>query len=204
MSDLRRRIDRKLRDAATRRFAREIGASVLATIIGGALISHATRQDPAPVPATVKTGERLASMMVPERVVIMHDVPTPVAAAIGTATPASAMPASVMPAALRPAVQASLPVIPVRATRLAETGQRRVTPVVAVPPVRPADRLALAEADIAVVAREPVRIFGWSVPGSDLLPTGAEAVQSVAEVGRHVGRQVASVGGAIGERVGLR
>ena len=186
MSDLRRRIDRKLRDAGTRRFAREIGASVLATVIGGALISYATREMPAPVVPAPKSSERLASSFAPEGDTAPHAV---------TASAAPQMP----PAAV-PAVQAAAPVIQVRAIRTVETATRRLAAVAVVPPARPAERVALAEAETAIAAREPVRIFGWSVPGSDLLPTGTEAVQTVSELGRQFGRQVAS----IGEQVGLR
>lgn len=193
MSDLRRRIDRKLRDAATRRFAREIGASVLATIIGGAVISHATRESPSPVVPAPKSSERLALGALPERVAVRE---------IPTAGPpqAPAAPVTAMPVA-----QTSVPVTPVRATtRTVEAAPRRPAVVAALPPTRPVERATLVEVESAVVAREPVRIFGWGVPGTDLLPTGAEAAQTVSELGRHVGRQVASVGGAIGERVGLR
>lgn len=194
MSDLRRRIDRKLRDAGTRRFAREIGASVLATVIGGALISYATREMPAPAVPAPKSSERLASSFAPERGTVPQATTASETPRAGAATPPAAV----------PAVQAAAPVIPVRATRTVETATRRLGAVAVVPPARPAERVTLAEADTAVAAREPVRIFGWSVPGSDLLPTGTEAVQTVSELGRQVGRQVASVGGAIGEQVGLR
>lgn len=193
MSDLRRRIDRKLRDVATRRFAREIGASVLATIIGGAIISHATRDGPAPVAPTPKSSERLALSALPERLAVRE---------ISTAVPLQS-PAA--PVTAIPVVQTSASLTPSRGTtRTVEVAPRRPATVAALPPMRPVERVTLAEVETAAVAREPVRIFGWGVPGTDLLPTGAEAVQKVSELGRHVGRQVASVGGAIGEQVGLR
>ncbi len=194
MSDLRRRIDRKLRDASTRRFARAIGASVLATVIGGAVISYATRETPHAVASAPKSSERLAAGVQLERPAIVREIPTALPSRTGAATVTE-----------MPVVQASAPVVPVRAaTRIVETAPRRQTTVAALPPVRPAERVTFAEAEVAAVAREPVRIFGWGVPGSDLLPTGTEAAQSVSELGRHVGRQVASIGDAIGERVGLR
>lgn len=194
MSDLRRRIDRKLQDAGTRRFAREIGASVLATVIGGGLISYATREMPAPVGPAPKSSERLASSFAPERDTGPQAVTAFAAPQTGAATPPAAV----------PPLRAAAPVIPARAARTVETATRRLAAVAVVPPARPAERVTLAEAETAVAAREPVRIFGWNVPGSDLLPTGTEAVQTVSELGRQVGRQVASVGGAIGEQVGLR
>lgn len=195
MSDLRRRIDRRLRDAATRRFVREIGASVVATIIGGALISYATRDIPSPVAPTPKSSERLAFSAPAERAAMIQETSTVLPVQTGAAVAVAAA----------PVVVASAPAIPIRASvRTVEIAPRRVPTVAVVPPARPAERATLAEAETAVATREPVRIFGWSVPGSDLLPTGAEAVQTVSELGRHVGRQVASVGGAIGERVGLR
>ena len=189
MSDLRRRIDRKLREAATRRFAREIGASVVATVIGGAIISHATRESPSAVIPAPKTSERLAISALPERAVTRE---------ISTAVPPQA---PVAPVTAMAVVQTSAPVIPVRTTtRTVEAAPRRPATIAALPPMRPVERVTLAEVESAVAAREPVRIFGWGVPGTDLLPTGAEAVQRVSELGRHVGRQVASVG----EQVGLR
>lgn len=215
MSDLRRRIDRKLRDAGTWRFAREIGVSVLATLVGGAVISHVTRETPAPAAATSKSSERLASIARPEPIVSDRDAPGLVPRQ--TAAPAPAGPATAGPASAgaAPVVQAGAAVIPVRAAaRPVEAGTRRAATVAALPPVRPADRTTLADGDLAAqtpepatrepVTREPLRIFGWSVPGSDLVPTGAEAAHTVSELGRQVGRQVASAGGAIGERIGLR
>lgn len=194
MIGLHRRIDRKLRDAGTMRFARGIGASVLATVIGGALISSATREMPASIVPAPKSSERLASSFVPERGT------APQAMTASAAPPGDA---ATLPAAMPP-VQAAAPVIPVRAPRIVEAATRRRAAVAVVPPARPAERVNLAEAETAVAVREPFQVFGWSVPGSDLLPTGAEAVQTLSELGRQVGRQVASVGGAIGEQVGLR
>lgn len=194
MSDLRRRIDRRLRDAATGRFAREIGASVLATVIGGAVISYAAREVAPPVAPMSKSSERLASSAPPDRSAMVQEMSGPLQRA--------SIP---VPVATPTAVQASAPAIPVRAAaRPLETAPRRLATVAVIPPVRPAERVTVAEADVPAAAREPVRVFGWSVPGSDLLPTGAEAARTVSELGRQVGKQVGRQVASIGEQVGLR
>lgn len=139
MSDLRRRIDRKLRDAATRRPVREIGAFVLATIIGGALISYATREVPSPVAPTPKSSERLASSAPAEPAAMIQGMPTVLPVQTGAAAAVAAT----------SVVLANAPAIPVRASvRTVEIAPRRVATVAVVPPARPAERVALAEAEI--------------------------------------------------------
>jgi hypothetical protein len=101
--------------------------------------------------------------------------------------PAAAIPAKAAPA------KAAMP----RIAEYEAKEQRRMS----LPPSRPVT-LAVAEAPAAPAPakpeprpiKEPLRVLGWGVPGTDLLPSGKEAVDTVASLGG----KVASVGKAAG------
>jgi hypothetical protein len=89
--------------------------------------------------------------------------------------------------------------------RIAEY-EAKQQPKAALPPSRPVT-IAASETPVtpAIVAKpeprpakEPIRVLGWSVPGTDLLPSGKDAADTVASVGG----KVASVGKAAGTLTG--
>ena len=76
------------------------------------------------------------------------------------------------------------------------------------PPARPLDlvlpadlsRMSVAMAAGPETGSRPIRLLGWAVPGSDLIPSGPDALEKVASLGG----KVVSFGGAVVDSVGLR
>ena len=192
------------------RFMRDVAASLVATaIVTGAVAYLKHRPDaPAAEPAPAKLAERLGpagseagdrSLMIFETLALF--APTARDAGIAGQPIASATP--VLPAAQATA-RAPL------AARSLDPAPRRF--VAALPPSRPADlvtraappeRVASAAVEPATASsarREPLRVLGWSVPGSEHMPRP----EDLATAAGHLGGQVTSVAANLGGVVGLR
>lgn len=211
-SGLKVRVGRVM-STTTRRFARDVAASAIATGVATLAFSHLAHE-PAPDPAARPPGkleERLSwkTEDVPTRLTTTYDTISmfslPVAAA-------SAWSDTHVPAAAEPVAETRIDLAkadPVRPARLrnatARPGEPRPSRVAAAsPPSRPV-ALAWVEAPLdAVVASEPearaIRVLGWAVPGTDLIPSPPDAYRSVAAFGG----KVASLGGSLAETIGLR
>lgn len=204
------------------RFVRDVLASVVAAGVAAVAFSSLSH-DPSPAePAAVtpagKVAERLGwdgeETSNPLRIaetVAMFSLPQ---ADARTWSERIAAPAP-QPELAKPAAKSAVP----RIADYEAKQQHRA----ALPPSRP---VVVAEAPSArVVAKpetrpakdsikEPVKVLGWNVPGSDLLPSGKDAVGMVASIGGAVlavGQKaislpgkVASVPGAVAETVGWR
>ena len=201
------------------RFMRDVLASVVATGVATVAFSNLSH-DPAPAqPVAVtpagKVAERLGwngeEMSNPLRIaetVAMFSLPQ------ADARTWSERSAQLIQQAEPKAAKTGVP-------RIAEyeTKQQHKT---SLPPSRPV-ALALAEMPVAPAvvvkpephpAREPIRVLGWNVPGTDLLPSGKDALDTVASLGGKVASvgkaagtltgKVASLPGAVAETVGWR
>jgi hypothetical protein len=190
------------------RFIRDVLASVVATGVATVVFSNLMRE-PAPVqPVAVtpagKVAERLAwdgeEVSNPLRIaetVAMFSLPQADARTWSERSLAPVRQAELAPA--KPvAAKAGVP-------RIAEIEDKQRK--MALPPNRP---VVVAEAPVAptIVAKpetrpvkEPIKVLGWNVPGSDLLPSGKDAIDTVAYVGGTVlaiGQKAVSLPGKIG------
>jgi hypothetical protein len=191
------------------RFMRDVLASALATGIATIAFSHLTRETAAVQPVAVtpagKVAERLdwnggdapdPSLRIAETVA-MFSLPQ---ADARTWSERSVQPVqqTEAPAPKAAPAKSGMP----RIAEYEAKEQRRI----ALPPSRPVT-LAAADAPAASPAsvkpeprpaKEPIRVLGWSVPGTDLLPSDKDAADTVASVGG----KVASVGKAAGTLTG--
>jgi hypothetical protein len=183
------------------RFMRDVLASALATGIATIAFSHLTREPIAVQPLAVtpagKVAERLdwqagdapdPSLRIAETVA-MFSLPQADARTWSERSVQPVQPAEATPAKSTPA-KSAMP----RIAEYEAKEQRRMS----LPPSRPVT-LAVAEAPAPAKPeprpiKEPIRVLGWGVPGTDLLPSGKEAVDTVASLGG----KVASVGKAAG------
>lgn len=201
------------------RFMRDVAASLLATGLATAAVSFAMRE-PATQPSVHqgKFDERLAWQVenVPTRQTRVYDtlamfaLPQAEPRAWSVAAPASDKVAVLAPASpVRDRGQASVPSIV-----QAEAGPHRTATDAVLPPHRPIV-LARAEPPTSIQqrpaspeeVRQPVRVLGWNVPGSDLLPSRHGALQKVAALGTRAlsfGGDVADFGGSLIDGIGLR
>lgn len=229
------RVARSAASASSRRFARDVAASLVATGLGALALSHVSAVAPSatPVAPTGKTSARLAAF---EGSFVEENVPVRATRIFDTVA-MFALPQS------EPAIWNESPVQVARLAAepppLLPVGRHRVVPqmiAASTQPVRPdAGRLAgvLPPARPARVAsagpmpafvdphRDRMRVFGWAVPGTDLLPNRRDATQAVASVGRGaatigmkavdtvgdtasgIGQAAASAGSAVLDAVGL-
>jgi hypothetical protein len=202
------------------RFLRDVFASVLATGIASVAFSHLMRE-PTPVqPVVVTPAGKVAGRLAWEAD-DLQDRSLRIAETVAMFSLPQADARSWSERSVAPAKQQDpVPAKPVSAKAVAmpqiaqiEARQHKMTP-----PSRPVV-LASAEMPGTVAAKpephkEPIRVLGWSVPGSDLLPSGQDALGAVAVIGdtvASVGRtaeklpgKVASLGSAVAETVGWR
>lgn len=202
------------------RFLRDVFASVLATGIASVGVSHLMRE-PAPVqPVAVTPAGKVAGRLAWEsddlqdrslriaETVAMFSLPQADARSWSERSVAPARHQDTITAKPVSAKAGAMPQI-----AQIEVRQHRMTP-----PSRPIVP-ASAEMPVAAAAqpephKEAIRVLGWSVPGSDLLPSGRDALDTVASlsdavasVGKTAGSlpgKVASLGSAVAETVGLR
>ena len=180
------------------RFIRDVLASVLATGLATVAFSHLAHEPPLPrhAPAPGKITDRLAWQT--EEIPVRHSRHYDSVAMFGLSY-SEPSPWS------EPALSEAKPTEP---AALSDARRRGVATVL--PPGRPATLVVATGFDRPaaphmILQPEPGRIqlFGWNVPGTDLLPqlpSGRDALQKVASLSD----AVASVGDAVAETVGLR
>lgn len=229
------RVARSAASASSRRFARDVAASLVATGLGALALSHVGTVDPAAPPAAPagKTSARLAALEgsfveenVPVRAtrifdtVAMFSLPQ-VEPATWNETPVQMARIVAEPPPVLPAVRHRIvPQMVAAATQPVRPDAGRLAGVL--PLARPI-RIASASPPSAFVDphRDRIRVFGWAVPGTDLLPSRRDAKQAVASVGSGaatiglkaidtvgdtasgIGRAASSAGSAVLDAVGL-
>lgn len=174
---------------ASRRAVRDVILAALAGTAAAALVFHSA---PQPIGAVPPAGSKLVDRLAFEQEV----VPVRDTRIFDTVAMFSKLPAE--PAAWAEEPVPTLRALPVQAPlRTAAAiiprlvvASAEVTPraVQARPPARPTDLGRKAATPTLVQdeeeSREVIRLVGWSVPGSQYLPTGRDAVVTVSAVGR--------------------
>lgn len=216
---------------SSRRFLRDVAASVLATGVASLAFSqlaHETVPRGRALPPAGKFEERLSwrTEDVPTRqtttydTVAMFSLPLSVDTAWSEARADAAVDAprgdtakldtaKLDTAKLDPGKPETARILRVRSivtasrppsTDATEPRMQRVA--FATPPARPADlsRMSAATESGAEAEPRPIRVLGWAVPGSDLIPSAPDALGKIASLGG----KVVSFGGAIVDTVGLR
>lgn len=200
MSDLGARLARRRWSIGSVRFVRDVLASVVATGLASVAFSHLSHEPAQPVASPPKWTHRLSSLP--------GDAPTR-----STRGPDSVsmfamhQPEAVAwsPAAAAAPVKPKADVAGQRVAAAEREGQRRPASVPTLPPTRNLEvAAAVAPAPQAGPAEQAgVRVFGWEIPGSSVLPplpSGREALRRVAAVGE----SVAGAGGQLAETIGLK
>jgi hypothetical protein len=192
------------------RFLRDVFASVLATGIAAVGFSHLARE-PAP-PATEVTRGKSVDRLTWD----VEDVPTRMTRTFDSLA-MFAMPRVEASAWSEAPLQAdaSRPDTSLRTAQI-ERREREPRRAVAMPPIRPVAVMALAEppmartetvAAVTVAASPPARglhVFGWQLPGTDLLQAVMPASQDVLKGAAQFGGKVTELGHALAETVGLK
>lgn len=219
---------RRTMSSSSQRFLRDVAASVLATGVASLVFSqlaHETGVRGRALPPAAKFEERLSwrTEDVPTRqtttydTVAMFSLPLSVDTAWSEARADAPRidPAKLDVARLDVGKPEPARIVRVRSVASAahapssDATEPRVQRIAsATPPSRPLDlalpadlsRMSAAMATGPEDGSRPIRLLGWAVPGSDLIPSGPDALEKVASLG---GR-VASFGGAIVDTVGLR
>lgn len=190
------------------RFLRDVTASVLAAGIAAVGFSHLAHE-PAPPARDISHGKNLDRLTW-----VLEDIPTRATRTYDSLA-MFAMPRVEANAWSEAPVlaDASRPNTSLRTAQI-ERRDREPRRLAAMPPTRPAALApeAIAErADIAqplslasVQAASGLRVFGWQVPGTDLLQAALPAGQDVLNGAARVGGKIAGMGQALVETVGLK
>ena len=223
------------RSVATRRFARDVIVSVAIAGVGTlsfSVLIHSS--EPPPPRGEAKLTERLSFVQedVPVRETRIYDTLAMFAEPQGEPSPWSDKPLPFLKVADAPPASTSSEAG--RMTRMTAAEARGSRQLGVRPPARPIrsaeipSALSAAAPPVAaaretpIQMREPVRVFGWSVPGTQVLPTRRDAFRAVARIGdaaleigsgtvdvvggtaSSVGRTVTSLGGNVAESIGWR
>ncbi len=190
------------------RFLRDVTASVLAAGIAAVGFSHLAHE-PAPPAHEIFRGKNLERLSwevedIPTRATRTYDSIAMFALPRVEASAWSEAPAL---------ADAARPNTSLRTAQI-ERREREPRKLAAMPPIRPAAITAettLARAEIAqpvtvasVQAAPGLRVFGWHVPGTDLIEAALPAGQDVLNGAARVGGKITGMGQALVETVGLK